>query len=116
MHIHLHVHEEAVSEVTDRLDVILKKLNLILHKEDHIMSVVTDALDQAEAAATANASADDSAEKLLVALSQQIADLKTNTTDPATVARISALATAINSRAAQLAAAVVAGTPAAPAV
>ena len=77
------------------------------------MSMETDALDQAEAAAAANAEADDSAEKLLITLSGMVADLKNHTTDPQVAARITALATAISDRAARLGTAVAANTPAA---
>jgi type IV secretory pathway TrbF-like protein len=90
-------------------------LSLITRNEEIIMSLETDALDQAEAAAKANSDADDAAEKLLITLSGMVADLKNSTTDPAVVARITALATAIGTRAGQLSSAVVAGTPAAPA-
>jgi len=71
------------------------------------------ALDQAEAAAKANGDAADAAEALFVALAKMIEDLKVEgNIDPAVVARIEALASGLNARAAQLAAAVVAGTPA----
>ena len=113
MRIDVHLYIEPGSEVTDRLDDIANKLDLVLHKEDTIMSLETDALDQAEAAAAANAAADDSAEQLLITLSKMVADLKASTTDPATVARIAALATAIKDRAARLGTAVAANTPAA---
>lgn len=93
--------------------VINAKLDLIINQEFFIMSQLTDALDQAEAAAAANSAADDAAEALLISLAKMIADLKASGTDPATVARITALSNALTSRAAQLGAAVVAGTPAA---
>lgn len=89
------------------------KLDLIIHQGIKIMSAITDSLDAAEAAAKANSDADDAAEALLVSISKAIADLKTNSTDPATVARITALATALHDRAAKLSAAVLANTPAA---
>lgn len=111
--IHIHLHVKPDSEVLARLGVILQKLDLIIHKEDQIMSLETDALDQAEAAAAANSAADDAAEALLVKIAALIADLKNNQTDPATVARITALSTALTERAGRLSAAVVAGTPAA---
>jgi hypothetical protein len=79
------------------------------------MSDLSDALDKAEAAAKANSDADDSAEALLVTLAQLIAGLKSGTTDPAQLARIAALSDALTARAGQLSAAVVAGTPQAPA-
>lgn len=113
MRIDFHLYIEPGPEVTDRLNVINRKLDLVLRKEDIIMSMETDALDQAEAAAAANSAADDSAEQLLITLSGMVADLKTHTTDPVVSQRITALATAINDRAAKLSAAVVAGTPAA---
>lgn len=93
---------------------LLSKIGVVLQKEDQIMSQQSDALDQAEAAAAANAAADSSAEALLVTLSQMIGNLVSSQTDPATIARINALATALNDRAAQLSAAVVANTPVAP--
>lgn len=88
-------------------------LGLVIMKENRIMSAQTDALDQAEAAAAANSAADDSAEALLVTLSGMVAGLVDNQTDPATTARIQALAAAIDTRSKQLATAVVANTPAA---
>lgn len=76
------------------------------------MTAVTDALDAAEAAAKADTDAENAVESLLTTLSKQISDLKTGS-DPATAARIQALADATSARAAQLAAAVTANTPAA---
>lgn len=96
-----------------RIDAIRSRLELILKKETQIMSAITDALDQAEAAAQANSAADDAAEALLKTIAQMVADLKANSTDPATVTRITALADALKARAAQLSDAVVANTPAA---
>ncbi len=98
-------------EVKAQLFEIRAMLVLVLQKENMIMSAESDALDQAEAAAKANSAADDSAEALLVTISQMIRDLQQNQTDPATAARINALATALNGRSSQLAAAVVANTP-----
>lgn len=110
---HIHIHIEPDYEVHRLLHVILNKLGLVLDKEDIIMGQLEDQLTQAEAAAKANSDADDSAEQLLIKLSAMIADLKTQTTDPATVARITALSTALNARASQLGTAVAANTPAA---
>lgn len=114
MHFHIHHHIELSPEVSARLDAFDRKLDLILQKENIIMSALEDQLAQAEAAAKANSDADDAAEALLVAISKMIADLKAAGTDPATLARITALSTALSSRAAKLSAAVVANTPAAP--
>lgn len=99
-----------VLELVIRLDQLADRLGYVLAKEEQLMSALTDALDRAEEAATANASADDAAEALLVTLSGLIADLKANGTDPATIQRIDTLATAIKARAAQLGTAV-AATP-----
>src|SRR4051812_6486171 len=110
MRIDLYLHIEPSPEVLGLLGAMSRKLDLIISKENQIMSAQTDALDQAEAAAKANSDADDSAEKLLVTLAGMIADLKTNSTDPATTARIVALGDALRARAAQLATAV-ASTP-----
>jgi len=113
MRLDIHLHFTPDSVVLSRLDDIEDKLDQIIEGEEIIMSMETDALDQAEAAAAANAAADDSAEELLVKLSKMVADLQTNTTDPATVTRITALAAAIKDRAQRLGTAVAANTPAA---
>lgn len=113
MRIDVHLHIEPDSEVLRRLDVISQKLGLVIYNEEIIMGQLEDQLTQAEAAAKANSDADDAAEKLLLQLAQMITDLKANNTDPATLARITALSTALTARAGQLSAAVVAGTPAA---
>ena len=110
----LYHHSVPDYEVLRRLEVLSRKIDLVLLKEDAIMSIETDALDQAEAAAARNDAADSSAEDLLVKISQMVADLKNTQTDPATAQRITALGAAISDRAARLAASVVANTPAAP--
>lgn len=113
MQIHVYHHAEPGHEVLSRLDAISRKLDLILQKESAIMAAIDDVLAQAEAAAKQNSDADDAAEQLLISLAKMIADLKTQGTDSATLARITALSTALTNRAAQLSAAVVANTPAA---
>lgn len=70
-------------------------------------------IDNLEASVKANTDAEDSAEALLIGISKQIADLKAAGTDPATAARIQAASDLLSARAAKLAAAVVANTPAA---
>ena len=101
--------------VLHRLECIEKTQGLILEKLGRIMTALTDAMDQAEAAATANTSADDAAEALLVSIAQMLKDsLAAGGADPALTARLTALSNTINARATQLAAAVVANTPAAP--
>lgn len=82
----------------------------ILKKETQIMKTLSDL----EADVAAETDAVNSASTLLGGLSAQIADLKNNQTDPATAARIDALATSVETARDTLAAAIVANTPAAP--
>lgn len=108
-------HTRADPMVLHRLECIEKTQDLILKKLGQIMTALTDAMDQAEAAATANTSADDAAEALLVSIAKMLKDsLAAGGADPALTARLTALSNTLNARAAQLAAAVVANTPAAP--
>jgi hexokinase len=107
------VHITPSDETPPWATELMRRIGVVIEKENQIMSAQTDALDQAEAAAASNSQAADSAEALLLTLAAMITDLRANTTDPATVTRIDALASALNNRASQLAAAVVAGTPAA---
>lgn len=113
MRIHIHHHIEPSPEVLARLDVLNRKLDLIIQKENVIMTAIDDALTQAEAAAKSNSDAEDAVQALLTTLSKQISDLKAAGTDPATVTRITALSDSLTARAAALSAAVVANTPAA---
>jgi hypothetical protein len=103
---------KALSRIEGKLDSLITNSRNLFKGELIIMSQLTDALDFAEAAATEDASADESAKGLLIALSEMVAKLKDGSTDPATVARITALASGIKERAGSLAAAVVANTPA----
>jgi len=96
------------------VETLMAKMDLVLQKEDKIMSAQTDALDQAEAAAKANSDADDSAEALLLKLVDLYNQAVANSSDPAVTDRINALGAAITNRSGRLSAAVVAGTPAAP--
>ena len=108
--IDLNVNLPKRDEVPAWAKPLFDKLDLVIAKENAIMSTLTDALDAAEAAAKANSDADDAAENLLKTIAAMVADLKNNQTDPATVERISALASALNTRASQLSTAVVANT------
>ncbi len=110
MRIDIYHHFDPGPEVLDRLEALANQMGQLLQGEEVIMDELNQALDKAEQAAAANSAADDSAEALLVTLSGLIAQLKTQTTDPATVARINNLAAAINDRAARLGTAV-AATP-----
>lgn len=105
--------KQQLDRIERKLDVLLGGEAVILKNQETIMSAITDALDRAEAAAKDNADAEDAVIALLGALSSQIADLKANVADPAAVARIQALADAVNAKKDALAAAIVANTPAA---
>ncbi len=107
--IYLHI-VQGSSEVLARLDVMSQKMDLILQKENQIMSAETDALDKLEANTAAISGAEDSAEAAFLRLADMIAALKTSTTDPATAARITAASDALKAKADALAAAV-AATP-----
>lgn len=100
-------------EAPDWAVSLSEKLDLVLQKEDKIMSAQTDALDQAEAAAAANSSAADSAENLMLELVRLYNEAAANSSDPAVTNRISALSTALTNRATRLSEAVVTNTPAA---
>jgi hexokinase len=108
---------DNLDRIEHKLDRVLWKLNQVqqvLERTEREVLVAYEAeLAAAEAAAKANSDAEDSAEGLFKQLADIIALLKQGTSDPATAARIQALADSINARAAQLAAAVVANTPAA---
>lgn len=108
MRLDVYLHTPAV-EVPAWAKAILRKLDLILETQEAIMAEI----DDLETAARANTDAEDAVETLLVALSKQISELKNTQTDPATSARIAAVAATLQDRAAKLAAAVVANTPAA---
>lgn len=88
-------------------------LRVLQRTEREVIVAYEAELAAAEAAAKANSDAEDSAEALFKTLADLVAALKAAGTDPATAKRITDLTAALNARAAQLAAAVVAGTPAA---
>lgn len=102
-----------LKRIEGKVDQALALLQTVLKKETQIMAAIDDAITAAEAAAKSNTDAEDAVMTLLTTLSEQITNLKTAGTDPATVARIQALATTLQAKADALAAAVVAGTPSA---
>lgn len=79
-------------------------------RDEFIMSELSDAVDALEANTTALSGVEESAEASFTRLAAMIADLKNNSTDPATAARIKALSDIVAARATSLAAAV-AATP-----
>lgn len=104
---------DRLVRIEGKLDQVLNLQKQVLQKETLIMGAIEDAVTAAEEAARKNADAEDAVIGLLGALAQQISDLKSAGTDPATVQRIQALATALQQKADALGAAVVANTPAA---
>lgn len=105
--IHLHSHG---NEVPPWAAELISKVDQLLNNTEIIMSLETEALDKLEASTAAINGAEDSAEAAFTRLADMIAALKTNTTDPATAARITAASDALRARADKLAAAV-AATP-----
>lgn len=108
--VHIHMHSPQVETL---LREVLSKLGLILGNQETIMATVAENLAAAEAAAKANSDAEDSIIAILKAVEVEIAALKAAGTDPATAARIEALATALAARTPVLAAAAIENTPAA---
>jgi hypothetical protein len=103
----IHKKLDAIIGNQDRILAILKRM------EGEILMAYEAELTAAETAAKNNSNAEDSASALITTLAALVAQLNTGQTDPATSARITALATSIQARADAMAAAVVAGTPAA---
>jgi hexokinase len=102
--------EARLSRIEHNQHVIMR---VLLRTESEVIMAYEAELAAAEAAAKANDDAEDAAEGLFSKLAEIIAALKAGNTDPATAARIQSLADALTARAAQLSAAVVAGTPSA---
>lgn len=103
-----------VKDLDAQLDRIEKKLDKltsnIARMEIAAMAQYDAELTALEAQAQANADIEDSAAQTLVAVSDLVAQLKQQGTDPATAARISALASALKAHGDPLGAAV-AATP-----
>lgn len=107
----LHKHLETMEvRLSRRLDRIEAYLSIINHKENVVMSDLTDALDRLEAEELRDTDAEEAAKAAFNRLAQMIADLKMGSTDPAMIARISALSDAVAAKADSMAAAV-AATP-----
>lgn len=103
---HHHQCEDPWAGATPREIEVREMLRHILINQEIIMSLETDALDELEKQTTAIDGAEESAEAAFTRLADIIANLKTNTTDPATAARITAASAALKARAARLGAAV----------
>jgi ATP/maltotriose-dependent transcriptional regulator MalT len=96
-----------IDRIENKLDVIIKDLTRM---EKAAMAQYDAELTALEAQAKANEDIEDSATATLAAVSQLVAALKTGQTDPATAARITALAEALKGHSDPLGAAV-AATP-----
>lgn len=100
----------AVEKKLDRIIILLSALTTIQKRE---FSLTMKTLEDLQTDVAAETDATKAAATLLSNLSKQIADLKTTQTDPATAAKIDALAASVEGATADLAAAVTANTPAA---
>lgn len=88
------------------------KLNLLFQGDSIIMTQLTDALDEIEKNAEADRNADSAAKALIVKLGKMITDGASGAPSPEAFARLKAIGQGMMDRAADLSAAVVAGTPA----
>jgi hypothetical protein len=105
--------EQALQRIEQTLQQQNLKINVLIRMGVKLMSDLSDAIDAAEAAATADADANNAAAALLVSLSDMLKDALANGTPEEQVARVRSFTDALNQRSADLAAAVVANTPAA---
>lgn len=88
------------------------KLNLLYQGDSIIMTQLTDALDEIEKNAEADRDADAAAKNLIVKLGKMIVDATAGGVNSESIARLKAIGQGMVDRAADLSAAVVAGTPA----
>ena len=109
MRIDVYIHADDHDPVTTTLG----KVVAALQKVEHHMSALTDKIDELADKVAQNTTAEQSAITLLNGLSAIIADLKNGLTDQAALDKIAALETAVDAAKSDLAAAVVANTPAA---
>lgn len=116
MIIDVHVHFDSLdsdARAHRKLDLILARLDALGRQETTMNADLQARLD-ALAVTVANIdSVVDSNDALLTELSAMIAELKSTTTDPATLQRIDDLGAAIDASRTKLNAAVIANTPAA---
>lgn len=93
---------------------VLNKIDLLILGEEIIMSDLSDAIDEIEAAAAADADSNQAAIDQMVKLAKLVEDATANGTDPAMVARVKAVAAAMKTNAEKLVAAANATPPANP--
>lgn len=97
--------EHAVMEFLDNQEVLIEG-------EEIIMTQLSDALDEIESNAEADRNADAAAKALILKLGKMITDGASGAPTPEAFARLKAIGQGMVDRAADLSAAVVAGTPA----
>ncbi len=102
-----------------KLDALLRGQRSMMTAQEYIMEIgeetmseLTDALDMIEQNAEADRSADSAAKALIIKLGKMIVDATAGGANPESIARLKAIGQGMVDRAADLSAAVVAGTPA----
>lgn len=101
----IHLHVKTDPEVLRRLSVVIHKLDLIIDRQETIMTV----MDDLKAAVTRNTSVDDSVLALLQGISQQLKDAQA-ANDPQAIADVIAQ---LDANTQKMTDAVTANTPAA---
>lgn len=99
---------ETIETIDRRLLSITRTLHKMEKQQEIIMATVSESLTELENATAAIDGAEKSAEAAFIRLATMIENLKSNQTDPATAARITAAAEALRAQAASLGAAVAA--------
>ncbi len=112
MKIEVHHHHHFSSPALDRLEAVADRLEKVAKVFSHLEKIAMKNIDDLVAAVTAETSAEESLETLVGNLAQQVRDLKSNGTDPATAAKIDALATQIENNTHNIVNAVQQNTPA----
>lgn len=110
MHIHIHHHIELPAEVMERLDVLLRKADLIIRNQEKFMptldQILTDVADESTQI--------DSLSTLTAGIKQQLADALAGTTLPTAVqAKIDAVFAGVEANKGKVVAAINANTTAA---
>ena len=101
----IHVHIKPEPEVLRRFDVVIRKLDLMMQRQEYVMATMEDL----KAAVTRNTSVDDSVLALLTGISQQLKDAQASN-DPQAIADVIAQ---LDANTQKMTDAVTANTPAA---
>jgi|SRR5882757_4866039 len=112
--IHVYLHPGPLGSSADqKLDAIFRAVAALAAKETSMNADVSAKLDDLRQKVAAETAVNQGAVTLLNGLSAQIAALRSTTTDPTVLAAIDDLAAGVSQQTADLAAAVIANTPAA---